>query len=413
MRIIKTSNQVRNSAGSVLLIVLSAISMTCAGCETHAEQKQAMHDQWQVKSSHAQIPLAREHFESGQLKEAKDILNECLAADPFMPEANLLMGKVVMEQGLTEQARNYFASVVEVDSQCDEAYYWLGVVSQKSGSLSESIGYHSKAVSLKPVELKYIHALSDAFVANGQVDKALELLSEKDKALGRSAKIKVALADIYQFEGETDKAISLYRQALIIDGDDPEVINALGYFYVAEKKWDMAIALFEKNLADKKGKELVSHLELLGKCCMSNGEYGKAMNYYNKLSVHKRDDGNVWLQMGNAALGANLSDRAMSCDERALSLKPGWSDAVVLKGCAFYLSGEYQNGISVFSRVLNDKELGGIAWIMTGRCYEKLNLMTNAKRSYDKATEIDPGSRLVSIVSRPDLTDIWAGVNKE
>ena len=395
------------SAGLVLLMVLSVVGLICIGCETHAEQKQAMHDHWDLKSAEAQLPLAREHFEGGRFDEAKEILDVCFKADAYMPEANLLMGKVVMEEGHLDQAHIFFSTVVEVDNQNDEAYYWLGVIAQKSGSLSESIDYHTKASLIKPVEIKYIEAVADSLVSNGEVKKALDYLNEKSSSIGRSSRLKIAMADIYQYQGEIKEAISLYRQALLLDGDDPEVMTALGYCYVAEKNWGLAIDFFEKLIDEKKeGEELTSHLEILAKCCMSNGDYGKAMDYYNKLSVHKRQDPTLWLQMGNAALGANSSGRAMSCADKAMSLKPGWSEAIALKGSAMYMSGEYRKGIEMFSHVLSDEKLSGFAWVMTGRCYEKLNMTSQAQRAYDKAKDINPTSEFVILLDKTNETEI-------
>ena len=390
------------STGLMLLMVFAVFCLVCVGCnETQAQKTKAFHDQWDIKSAKAQIPLARNHFENGRLAEAKMILDGCFKADLYMPEANLLMGKIMIEEGLTERARNYFSNVIEVDDQCDEAFYWLGVTSQKLDAYADSIDYHKKAMALKPLDIKYIQAVSDALQSEGLFDEALELLKMKEKEVGRSSELKVAIADIYQYQGQTLEAISLYRQVLLLDGEDVEVINALGYCYVSQRNWGKALELFEQLLEGKEGDELVSHLELLGKCSLSNGDYAKALDYYNKLSVHKREDSKLWLNMGYAALGANSGRRALSSADRALTIQPGWNEAIALKGCAYYISGEYQKSVDVFSRILKDKSLGGLAWTMTGRCYEKLEMGVRAEKAFEMAKAIEPGNRFVSIAAEP------------
>ncbi len=384
-----------------LFVLMSLVSLVFmfAGCETHAQKKQSMHDKWDKTSAGAKVPMARGFYEAGRTRDARKILDECLAADPEMPEANLLMGKLNFTEGLFSQAQECFAVVVRVDEKSDEALYWLGLISGKENNLNESLEYYTQALSLKPVNIKYVLAVADAHVALGDMSAALDMLKQNNRSITRSLEIKVAIADILQQMGKTSKAIGMYKQALLISKNDADVIAALGYCYVAQEQWDQATEMFEKLVDNSKGPQRTEQMELLARCSMNGGQYGKALGYYDQLSVDQRDNSEVWLRMGQAALGANAAKRAIACANKAYSLKPGSTDAVLLKGCGQYLSDDYKGAVSTFLKVVGDKKMGGFAWMMTGRCYQQMNLNDNAQKAYDNARRLDPDSKLVSIVT--------------
>jgi tetratricopeptide (TPR) repeat protein len=133
---------------------------------------------------------------------------------------------------------------------------------------------------------------------------------------------------------------------------------------------------------------------------MNAGEYGRAVTYYDKLSVRQRDNEEVWLQMARAALGAGAAKRAAACASRALSLRPGWSDAIAVRGCAQYLESDYDAAIKTFSRVTASRKMGGFAWLMSGRCYQQLGRKDLADIAYDKASRLNPDSRLAGLLSK-------------
>lgn len=389
----------KKSMNLFMTALLGAVIFVIAGCETHAEKKQAMYDKWGKTSAAAKVPLAREFYDVGQTEDARKILIECLEADPEMPAANLLMGKLNFTQGHMDDAHQCFATVARVDEKSDEAMYWLGLISGKDGKLNEALKHHTKALSLEPVNVKYVLAVSDAYVALNDLTGALEVLEQKDKLIVGSIEIKVAAADILQQMGDISKAILTYQRALLLDEHDADVIAALGYCYIGQQQWGQAAEMFEMLLADSNDTQRVTQMELLAKCSMNSGEYGRAMSYYDQLSIDQRDNAEIWLRMGQAALGGNASKRAIACANKALSLNPGSTDAILLKGCAQYLSDDYKGAVHSFSRVIGDKKMGAFAWTMTGRCYQQMDLNDNAQKAYDNARRLDPGSKLVSVLT--------------
>ena len=192
----------------------------------------------------------------------------------------------------------------------------------------------------------------------------------------------------------------MYNQALLLDPSDTTIAESLGYCYITEQDYNQAAAMFEKVVAQATGDRKAACLQLLAICSMNAGQYGRAVGYYDKLSVDQRDDEHVWLRMGQAALGAGAAGRAAACAARALALRPGWEDAIALQGCAQYLSNDYDAAIQTFSRVIGSKKMGGFAWLMSGRCYQQLGQHDLADRAYENASRLNPESKLTNLLAK-------------
>jgi tetratricopeptide (TPR) repeat protein len=100
--------------------------------------------------------------------------------------------------------------------------------------------------------------------------------------------------------------------------------------------------------------------------------------------------------MAQAALAANRIDRAADNAQRALRLKPGWTQAWAVLGAAQYLKGEYTQALRSLAYLRNDDTLGGFGWFMSGRCYSRLGQTAKAQSAYQQAAGCGPNSPLVA-----------------
>jgi len=384
-------------AKPILAILLIAAALAvCAGCEnSYANKKNTVKQQWEKNATEAKIPIAWNLFENGRIDEARQTLQECLDVDAENPQAHLLMGRIHFSQGRLAQARRSFSLATEFDSSSDKAWYWLGRLAQHNDKLTDALSCYYKAMSLKPADVDYITAAAKTYAAQKQYSKAITLLEQKFRLLPSQTDLKVTAADIMLSAGRTTEAIDMYKEAMLLEPGDLDIIESLGYCYIMNQQWGYAGRMFEE-LADKStGERKKVYLRLLGTCSINNSEYGKAFSCYDELSVVERDNANLWLQMGQAALGADAPNRAIACAERALRLKPGWADAVALMGCAHYMNADYHKAIKTFGKIISNNDLGGFAWLMTGRCYQQLGEFSPAQKAYGKSAGMNPASELL------------------
>ncbi len=384
---------------NTIKIVAAVLLLTCAGCNSYEQKKQAARLRFDQAMSQAKIPLAWSLFEEGNIEDARQTIIGCLHAEPDNALANLLMGQIELVQGRLSSAERYLLTATEQNGNLHQGWAYLGVIAQENKQLAAAMIYHRKALELEPLNVDYIMSVAETYAMEGQYDQALSLLEEKSRFIPSQTRLKIAAADIKHRKGDIIGAIELYQRALLNNPDNTEVMESLGYCYVMRQQWTEAVEIFEKLVEKSSGARKTANTQLLAMCCMNDGKYGRAVTYYDKLSVAQRDDASLWLQMGQAALGSNSAARAIACAERALVLRPGWDEATALKGSARYLATDYTGAIETFNEIISSREIGPFARLMIGRCYQQLGQLTLAQRAYESAAKLNPDSKLVSLLT--------------
>ena len=311
-----------------------AVLAMCQGCNSYAEKKMAAKMKWEKVSAKARVTVAKDLFENGRYEDARITVRQCLASDPELADGHLLMGKLHYLDGRVVAAQNSMTTAVEYDEDLDQAWYWLGEIAQHNKQPATALECYDKAIRLKPVNTDYIIAIVQTYAAQGRYEEALDLLEKKMVLLPGDVWLKVTAAELLQRLGKTAQAISAYNRACLLEPDNMAVAESLAYCYITDEQWTQAIGIFEKISTSVDGEKKTACLQMLALCSMNAGEYGRAVTYYDKLSVTQRDNEKLWLQMAQAALGAGAAKRASACAARALSLSPGWADALAAPGRA-------------------------------------------------------------------------------
>jgi tetratricopeptide (TPR) repeat protein len=376
----------------------------CAGCESYSESKKLAQKRWEKASAEIKLNLAQQKYEGNCFDEAKRIVSECVIADPNNAQAHLLYGKLLSAEDKQADAVRELQLAVEMDEKLAEGWYWLGLATQGPEQSQQRLFYYNKALALNHANIDYIVAVAETYVEQEKPEEAIKLLEEKIVALPRQVSLKTAAADLMWRLGKNERAIELYKQAMLMKGDDNSIGEALGYCYVFSGRWSEGAEIFNKLIEqcrDEQKKKF--YLQAAALCNVNCAQYDRAVNCYNELSVEERDNAEIWVKMGQAALGAGAADRAFMCGERALALQPGDADAIALVGCAQYTMGYYAAAIKSFEKITNDRKNEGISWLMRARCYEQLGQKDKAGRAYKKASEIKPHSELGDFLAKEKL----------
>ena len=384
------------------------VCLSSVGCESHAEKKKLARERIDKTSAVIKLNLAQQKYDNNCFDEAEKAVSECVAADPNNSQAHLLYGKLFLAKDKPADAEKELRLAVELDEELGEGWYWLGLATQKPEQSQQALVYYNKALALNPANVDYVLAVAEMYAEQEKPEEAIKLLEEKIEAMPREISLKTAAADLMWRAGENERAIELYKQAMLMTGDDSPLGEALGYCYVFSGRWSEGAEIFNKLIEqyqDEQKKEL--YLQMAALCSMNCAQYDRAVNCYNELSVKERDNAEIWVKMGQAALGTGAAERALMCGERALALQPGDVDAIALVGCAQYSMGDYTAAIKNFEKITSDEKNGGISWLMRARCYEQLGLNDEAGQAYKKALEIEPHSELGDFLAKgKDVEDL-------
>ncbi|MHC4364080.1 MAG: tetratricopeptide repeat protein [Planctomycetota bacterium] len=399
------------------MVVALVAAAVCTGCQSDVQTKKAVQERWNKTGGQMKLTVAEQQVDKGDYEQAAKTIQQCLSDDPDDPRAHLLYGRLLLADGSRSEAVEQFKLALKTDEDLYQAWYWLGVAAEETRDYRGAYVYYTQALSLEPTNVDYILAASDALVARNKTAEALELLSQKMAVLPRDVSLKVATADLVLRQGNTERAIKLYEQAAL-SADDTDIAESLGYCYMLAGQWEAAAEVFEKLAAQYKEDSALQKnhkmagpdqqrrqlfLRLVGICTMNCKQYSRAVSCYSQLAVEERKNAELWLQMGQAALGARATSRALMCARKALAVRPGYADAIALLGSAQYVVRDYTAAVESFEKIATDKDSAGFSWFMRARCYEQLGQKSRAEEAYKKALDINPRIELIAYLVDREL----------
>lgn len=388
------------SKKTIILVLLAGLSGLFGGCDSHATKQKALHDNWQVQSALERLSEIETLLERDDVESAAKLVDDCLKVAGSHARANLLKGKVLFAQGNMVEAAGYIRLAVKYDEKLHEGWHLLGILEGQDEGSGKAIESYNKALALAPANVEYVIAIAEVHARLGQYEEAISFLRDKAEVIPMSKDLSVAEADLQLRQGNTKEAIDTYKSVVLFNGQDPEVLAALGYCYVIDGQWQQATEVFENLLENSDDSLRETYLELLAVISVNNGQYARAVGYYDTLSLDRRGDAQLWLKMGHAALGANAPKRAFACSQRALSLRVSWPDAIALMGSAEYMNNDYKASINTFSRICGDKDLSCYAWFMTGKSLSRIGQYKKSSEAFKRAKMIDPENKLVSFAGK-------------
>lgn len=377
--------------GCMILAVL-------CGCQTERQKKAAFKQQYDEKASPVKLSAVQAMFEQGQIESAQQAVDEILKAEPRDVGAWLLLGQIFLEQKNYSGARQAFKKTISLDENAAEAWFGLGVVAQASNDHIGALECYQKALHLNPTQTEIILAVATTLEILERRDEAARFLDAEIASNPSDTKLLCASADLANRTRQTDKAVSLYRRAVTLGPQDEQILQSLAMTYVFRGDWTEAADTFEKLLScttntDKQA----DYLYWVADSSLNAERFGRALECFDKLSVYRRKDADVWLGMAQSALGVSDIQRAKTCAQKALSFRNDCFEAQMVIGCADYLDGKYLMALESFMPLGNNESLGGFASFMAGRCYQKLGRDVRAKTAFEKAVQLNPQSPLVAM----------------
>ncbi|MEN6309056.1 MAG: tetratricopeptide repeat protein [Anaerohalosphaeraceae bacterium] len=368
-----------------------------AGCQTQQQAGTTAKDQYNQTAAPVKLSTAQVEYNQGMYPEARKTITQVLDADSANAPAYCLLGKIDLAEGKPVPAREAFGRALACDPNHAEAWFGSGVVAQSEDNHPLALKQYQKAQACNPDNIEYAVAIANTMNALGRSEEAAQYLDAQIASNGKDVQLLCTAAATANRLGDREKAIQLYRRASIADPRNRDVQCSLATVYVAGSDWQNAADTYEKLLVSATDKQKEECLQMLASCSLNAGQFRKALHAYDKLSVIRRDDPDVWLGMSQAALGTSDLKRARYSAQKSLSLKQDGPQADAILGSADYLDKKYLSALERFNRLSGDPQVGGFASFMAGRCYLKLGRITQAQTAFDKALQISPESPLVAL----------------
>ena len=180
---------------------------------------------------HYRQMLGKALCRAGQYRRAVEALRDVTTADDYEPTAlaYTLLGDCYMALGRTAEARDAYFEATERAPESPGVWSNLGKAALTVGDLPRAILSARQALSLDATWLDASLLLGYALVRDGQLTRAVGVLTQATAAHPGSAMLQCVLGQAHAAAGDADKARQCFARAVKLDPDNPaarELLNS-------------------------------------------------------------------------------------------------------------------------------------------------------------------------------------------
>jgi predicted O-linked N-acetylglucosamine transferase (SPINDLY family) len=272
-----------------------------------------------MKNIQKSINLAIRHYQSGNLKQAEEILRELLKTHPN--EYSLLgtLANILRDKGQLDEAITSYQKVLQLHPNDAGTHYNLGNAFKAKGQFDSAISHYQQAIAFNPNFIGSYLNLGNIFRQSGDPARAVSFYRQALERAPDSAAIMYSLAQAYQDHGLFDEAILYYKKTVELDPNNSNAYFNMGNTYKEIRQLDNAVACYQQAL--NLNPDLVEAMNNLGNTLSAQGRLEEASEVFHKLLQLTPDSADALGNLGNILSDKNL-DGAESSYKRAMALKP-------------------------------------------------------------------------------------------
>jgi Flp pilus assembly protein TadD len=185
---------------------------------------------------------ALRHHQGGNLRQAEQLYQEIIKANPDHAESHHLMGVLAFQFGRFDEAIASIRKALALNPDAAVYHCNLGLALQAKGQFKEAVAALENALCLRP-EFPEAHNNLGALLV--QLTKVAEALPHYEEALRLRPAYAEAhnnLGNAFQQQGKLEEAEAKHRQAIAIDPKYAEAYNNLGVALQRQGRLDEAVA---------------------------------------------------------------------------------------------------------------------------------------------------------------------------
>lgn len=376
--------------------MMIAILATLAGCNPPGSptiQEQA-HDRWGNTRAGILHGLATEHYNRGQLAEARTKIQEAIDMAPEFWPGRLLLGRIYIEQGQHTLAVDELAKAEDAMPKSAEVLYYLGVAQEKAGQPEDALESYRRSQECDPANMAPVIAAAEVMAIQGNVREALVYAEiHLDKA-GSDPGIYELAGRLAMMQQEYASAAEYYQHARDLDFENAGYQEALARAQFFAGQYESALENLQTLTERKDYTPKPSLYTMLGDCCMATGRTSQARTAHLKATELDPADAGAWTNLAKSALALGDLPRAVLAARQALSLDGGSLDATMLLGYALLRDGQVARSLSVLKPAVQRYPTSAELLCVLGRAHTAAGNQAEAARCYAAALAAEPSNDL-------------------
>jgi Flp pilus assembly protein TadD len=333
----------------------------------------------------AHFQLAYAYTGLKRTEEAQAEYEKCVALDPKMPEAQLNLGIMLLDQDAARAVEPLRKAVELLPSQ-SRPRYLLGLAQERSGDLKGAAESLEGASRLDPKDAESVIELARIYVKS---NRPAEAEGKFRAALGLEPKSPEALQGLALSLDAQKKpgAADAYREYLAVQPQDAAARARLVHLLVDQQQFDVALAELDKSGAGQSPS--IENLKLKADIEIGQKKLDAAITTLNQAIAMAPNDaqlhgglGRTYLQIRDFPNAEKELKVALTLDRNNLTY---WKDL----SSTYYLGGNCPGTLSTLDVIAKVETPGAGAWFIRALCYDKLVQVEPALDAYRKFLALD------------------------
>ncbi len=286
---------------------------------------------------------------AGHPDQAKQYLEQALRVTPDLPGAHERLGVLLQQQGDSAGAiREYELGLLNTAPDYVGAKISLADLYNRTGRTADTVRLLEPIVNPTSKNVTELMILGNAFIATGQANKALPLLSAALQLDRNNIGAGLALGTAQRMAGLNNAALDRLQQVIKATPGLAIARYELGLTYIAMARYPEAReALTAAAKLDPKSMEIAA---MLGEEMMLEGKIDQAIAQFQELT--KRDDAvlSVYVSLATADMAAKRAADAETALREAAARFPNNPDAFGRLGNLLAQQGRYDEALKMLNQ---------------------------------------------------------------
>lgn len=340
----------------------------------------------------ARQTLARFHYKHKNIEAAEKLVTEILEQRPNFVPIKMLQSEILIFNKEFEKALLMLGQLEADEPNASRVHYFKGLCHVGLGNIVMATTSVSKALELKPDDIKARLLLADLYFSQQDFGLAVKLASEvldQNDSLYQALMIR---ANSQLSLGKFKEAEEDYNKMMEIDQDNPAGSYRLAYLKSELKQYEEAEDLLEKS--HSLNNQLIDVFTLRVRISMAQKQFEKAHDLCRQQLETARDNKQIQAFVHNIQAGVFLAEQkvgeAKTSYEKAIETDPDYLMSYNALAGIYLAQKDLNNAIGQYTTILDKNPNLAPPHMMLATIYEAEKEYGKAETHYRKALEIHP-----------------------
>lgn len=292
-----------------------------------------------------------QRLDEDHTRKAEHFYRQILQSRPNDSAALHALGVITYQSGNYREAIELVSRAIANDPQNAQFHNTLGLVFEMLGEFEQAAAAYQKAVSLKPDYAEAYHNMAIVFQSQGRYAAAAETCKQAIRFRPDYAEAYNTMGFALEQQQRYAEAIESYQQAVRLKPDYAEAHNHLGMVLCKQRRAAEAIESYKHALqADPDYAEAYNNLGIVLK---DQDQFAEAIKYFEQALRLDPDFAEAHYNLANSLRDEGRCAEALAGYERAMALKPDYTDAQWNRSLTLLLRGDFIEGWKEYRRRRN------------------------------------------------------------